>query len=106
MRRVFVCFLLLTLSTLSPIEAAPKRAHYEIYWQERNGEIVLSSVCDNYRYGSIDYRGCRAQAKQHFKSQCRSYRHKEENAGGALRKRYQGKRQRFCRAASQFGTVN
>lgn len=106
MERFVVYLLLFSLSMLSPAMAAGKTIYYKLYWRERNGEIVLSSVCDNYRYGSIAYRGCRAQAKKHFKSKCRTYRLKEENAGGALRERYHLKRQRFCRAASQFGAVN
>jgi hypothetical protein len=100
--------LLLTLSLLMApaLEAAPEAKHYKLYWRERNGEILLSTVCDNYAYGSIAYRGCRAQAKRHFGDKCRDYRNKEKNSSGVLRKRYRNKRQRFCHADSQFGAVD
>jgi len=91
---------------LSVAEAASKKIHYKLYWRVQNGNIVLSSVCDNYGYGSIAYRGCRAQAKHYFKQQCRRYRDKEQQSSGVVQLRYRGKRQRFCLAASEFGAVN
>lgn len=106
MTRILLFPLLFALCASSPAEAAAKKIHYKLYWRERGGEVVLSTVCDNYGYGSIAYRGCRAQAKHHFEEQCRVYRHKEEHSSGALRERYLGERRRFCHAASQFGAVN
>lgn len=87
-------------------EAAHKTPHYKLYWRTRGGEIVLSSVCDNYGYGSIAYRGCRAQAKHFFERQCTRYLDKERHSSGTLQARHRRKRQRFCHAASAFGAVN
>lgn len=44
-----------------------------VFWyQLANNRIDTSSVCDNYRAGSLIYRDCRKAARQHFKAQCSS----------------------------------
>lgn len=99
-------FLLFALCVPLMAEAGHKTPHYKLYWRTRGGEIVLSSVCDNYGYGSIDYRGCRAQAKHFFERQCTRYQDKERHSSDVIQARYRRKRQRFCHAASAFGAVN
>lgn len=42
-------------------------------WEETNGTIDHSSVCQNYRKGSLIYRDCRKGAKQALKNMCGSY---------------------------------
>lgn len=106
MKRTPFSFLFFFLLLQAPADAASKHEHYKLYWRERDGEILLSTVCDNYGYGSIAYRGCRAQTKHHFEAQCQRYREKEKYAGGEPRLRYRRLRRRYCRAASLFGPVN
>lgn len=43
-------------------------------WTEVNGAIDWSSVCSNYRSGSIEYRDCRKGAKVAFKNMCNGHR--------------------------------
>lgn len=50
-----------------------KRVSGRFEWIEVNGEIDLSSVCQNYRHGSFIYRDCRKGAKVAFNNMCGSY---------------------------------
>lgn len=40
------------------------------YYQQQNNRIDTSSLCNNYRPGSLIYRDCRKAAKAYFKRQC------------------------------------
>jgi hypothetical protein len=66
---------------------------YVATWQVANNDVDSSSVCLNYRRGSIEYRECRKGAKQWFKDQCRS------TGGNEAAKR------RYCSAASSFNPM-
>lgn len=66
---------------------------YIATWQVVDNDIDASSVCLNYRRGSIEYRECRKGAKQWFKNQCRG-------AGNS-----ETARQRYCSAASSFSPM-
>lgn len=66
---------------------------YLANWQVVGNEIDSSSVCLDYRRGSIEYRECRKGAKQWFKDECRATRH-----GDAAHRRY-------CSAASSFSPM-
>lgn len=68
------------------------RSAYLATWDVNGNDIDHSSVCNNYRPGSIDYRECRKGAKRWFKDQCR------KNSDGAARSRY-------CSAASSFSPM-
>jgi len=94
------------LFLVSPPSEAAKRKKQPLRWSERNGEIVLDSVCNDFAYGSIDYRECRSATHQLFEDRCREYRAAADQAGGALREANQEKRDMYCTAASQFGAVN
>lgn len=65
---------------------------YLATWQIVDNDIDASSVCMNYRRGSIEFRECRKGAKQWFKTQCRG-----ANAEDA--------RRRYCSAASSFSPM-
>jgi len=107
MKRLLLVFLLSSLISPIPVAmAAHKQPHYKMYWRVRNGEIAINTVCDNYGYGSIAYRGCRAQAKRYFEKRCQAYKNKESQSSGSLSQRYHRKRLRFCHAATQFGAVD
>jgi len=104
-------FLLVLFTSLlflvSPLtEAAKPKKQQSLRWSERDGEIVLDSVCEEFAYGSLDYRECRAATKRLFEERCSEYRAAADKAGGALRESNQQKRDMYCTAASQFGAVN
>lgn len=101
---VFVIALLLLL--VSPLSEAAKPKKKTLRWIESEGEIVLDSVCEEFAYGSLDYRQCRTATKRLFEIRCREYGEAAEHAGGALREAHQQKRDMYCTAASQFGAVN
>jgi hypothetical protein len=99
-------FIVTLLLLVSPLSEAAKPKKKSLRWSEGDGEIVLDTVCEEFAYGSLDYRQCRAAAKRLFEERCRDYRESAERAGGALRESLQQKRDMYCVAASQFGAVN
>lgn len=66
---------------------------YLANWQVVGNEIDPSSVCMNYRRGSIEHRECRKGARQWFKDECRAVDH-----GDAAHRRY-------CSAAASFNPM-
>jgi hypothetical protein len=66
---------------------------YDAQWQVVGNQIDSTSVCSNYRRGSITFRECRKGAKQWFKDRCR--------ASGDDKSR-----QRYCSAASGFNPMS
>ncbi len=101
-----VVFFVVSLIFVSPFTEAAKPKKQPLRWSESDGEIVLDSVCDDFAYGSIGYRECRAAAKRLFEERCSEYRAAADNSGGAQRAANQRKRDMYCVAASQFGAVN
>ncbi len=70
---------------------------YEVRWKEdKQGQIIHSSVCWNYSKGSADFRGCRGQAQQLFKQRCSEAR-QNRNATKD--------REKFCNAASTYNPI-
>ena len=51
-----------------------KRIRGSFEWVEIDGEIDLSSICQNYKSGSFIYRDCRKGAKVAFNNMCKSYK--------------------------------
>lgn len=105
MKQALVLFVVL-LFLVAPLSEAAKPKKKPLRWSESDGEIVLDTVCEEFAYGSLDYRRCRAAAKRLFEERCRDYRESAARAGGALRESLQQKRDMYCEAASQFGAVN
>lgn len=65
--------LLISISMLiAPLaaNAADFEKTYYIKWKEQDGKIIYSTVCYDYKKGSIDFRNCRKQAQQFFKKTC------------------------------------
>jgi hypothetical protein len=71
---------------------------YLATWHVINDDIDSSSVCLNYKRGSIDYRECRKGAKQWFKDQCQQAGRGAGEGGGITKRRY-------CSAASTFSPM-
>lgn len=105
MKRTVVLVITL-LFLVSPLSGAAKPKKKPLRWSESDGEIVLDSVCEEFAYGSLDYRQCRSAAKHLFEERCSEYQSAADKAGGALRESNQQKRDMYCTAASQFGAVN
>lgn len=51
-----------------------KRTGGNFRWTEVNGAIDWSTVCSNYRSGSLEYRDCRKGAKVAFRRMCSGHR--------------------------------
>lgn len=77
-----------------------------VKWKERGGRIAHDSVCYNIKYGSIEYRKCRKQAKAYFKKQCRNYSEKYRDAKYPYRLEYEKQKSKFCLAARTFQIVS
>lgn len=74
-----------------------KQPVYRITWIENNSRIDYRSVCLSYGFGTVKYRGCRAQAKIYFVSQCKNL-----TANNASERQ----RSKFCHASSQFNPIS
>lgn len=94
------------LFLFSPLTEAAKPKKKPLRWIESDGVIVLDSVCEEFAYGSLDYRECRAAAKRLFEERCSNYSASVDRSGGKLRETNKQKRDMYCSAASQFGAVN
>lgn len=105
MKNVLPVLILLFLFT-APLADARKIKKQPLPWHEAHGEIMLDSVCDDFAYGSLDYRECRASTLHLFEERCREYREKADHSGGTRREEYWRQRDKYCTAASQFGPVN
>jgi len=87
---------------------------YRLRWKEQtktttsgsethtNKIIVNDSVCYNYRKGSIEYRGCRKQARKHFRKKCKFFKEKYRSTQSPYDEEYKIKRDMFCLAGSNF----
>ncbi|RMO97718.1 hypothetical protein ALQ33_00796 [Pseudomonas syringae pv. philadelphi] len=69
-----------------------RKRTYRAEWVITDNQIDDTSVCRNWRGGSIEYRECRKGAKVYFKEQCKRL---AESAS----------RQRYCSAASGFSPL-
>lgn len=69
-----------------------RKRTYHAEWIVTDAQIDGTSVCHNWRRGSIEYRECRKGAKVYFKEQCKRL---AESAT----------RQRYCSAASGFNPL-
>ncbi|MCS3469293.1 hypothetical protein M2401_003031 [Pseudomonas sp. JUb42] len=78
-----------------------KRTYFAQWLVEAN-RIDDSSVCGNYRRGSVEYRECRKGAKVYFRDQCQSWGKRWDQSGGVGSKVAQ---ERFCSAASNFNPI-
>ena len=71
----------------------------EVYIKKR---ILNDSVCYNYPEGSIEYRGCRRQARKHFREKCDFYKDKYRSTKKPYNEDYKVNRDMFCSAGSSF----
>lgn len=78
-----------------------KRTYFAQWLVEAN-RIDDTSVCSNYRRGSIEYRECRKGAKVYFRDQCREWGKRWEQNAAAVSRSAQ---ERFCNAASTFNPM-
>lgn len=95
MKNVLLIIIAASLST-SVLASKPAK-EYHVKWKEGSGKIIHSSVCYNYKSGSIDFRRCRSQAKKHFKAQCYYYKSNSSDSKDI--------RDKFCRAANSFNPI-
>lgn len=75
---------------------------YAAEWAINDNRIEGSSVCANYRRGSIEYRECRKGAKVYFREKCREWG-KRWNADH--RDSSKAIEQRFCSAGDGFNPL-
>lgn len=75
---------------------------YAAQWTIADNRIEGSSVCANYRRGSIEYRECRKGAKVYFREKCREWgsRRSQQRSDAS-----QALEQRFCSASNGFNPL-
>jgi hypothetical protein len=95
MKKTLSIIIAVSFST-SVLASKPAQTHH-IKWNEDSGKIIHSTVCYNYKPGSIDYRRCRSQAKKHFKAQCKYYKSNSSDSKDS--------RVKFCSAANSFNPI-
>lgn len=81
--------------------AAPAASYTYTNWTIDN-----SSVCNNYKYGSVIYRDCRSGALEFFRDQCEKHKQTVENLGVNTPEVTRHEKDMFCHAASTFSPVN
>ena len=91
--------LLLAISTAA--NASPP-ANYTY----NNWIIDNSTVCNNYKYGSVIYRDCRSGALEFFREKCDQLKEQVENLGMNAPEITRHQKEMFCHAASTFTPVN
>lgn len=80
-------------------ETKTTRSGGEVYVKKR---IVNESVCFNYPEGSIEYRGCRKQARELFREKCDFYKEKYRSTKSPYNEDYKVEKDMFCTAGSTF----
>lgn len=75
---------------------------YAAEWTVNNNRIDGSSVCANYRRGSIEFRECRKGAKVYFREKCREWGKRRDKDGSEAS---QATQERFCSAGDGFNPL-
>lgn len=75
---------------------------YAAEWTINNNRIDGTSVCANYRRGSIEYRECRKGAKVYFREKCREWAQRRDRNGNNAS---QAAQERFCSASGGFNPL-
>lgn len=75
---------------------------YAAEWAINDNRIEGSSVCTNYRRGSIEYRECRKGAKVYFREKCREW---GKRSGTDRSDSSKAIEQRFCSAGEGFNPL-
>ncbi len=75
---------------------------YAAEWAINSNRIDGSSVCANYRRGSIEYRECRKGAKVYFREKCREWGKRRDRDGSDASQTVQ---ERFCAAGEGFNPL-
>jgi len=78
---------------------------HPISWKQQGHNIILDSVCYNYKKGDIVYRRCRSEAKIHFKKQCAIFTRKYKYTKEPYNQEYEKKMDMYCYAARTFRPV-
>ncbi|PVZ20066.1 hypothetical protein SAMN05660463_00745 [Pseudomonas sp. URIL14HWK12:I9] len=84
------------------IDSWDHRQRYLAHWSISDNSIDGTSVCDNHRRGSIEYRECRKGAKVFFREQCRSWASRASDDGQPWSERMKA---RYCSADSAFSPL-
>lgn len=84
------------------IDSWDHRQRYLAHWSISDNAIDGSSVCDNQRRGSIEYRECRKGAKVFFREQCRGWARRAGSDGEPWSERMKA---RYCSADSAFSPL-
>jgi hypothetical protein len=71
-------------------------------YSEKNGKIVLDSICADHKAGSRAYRGCAAKADQWLDGQCQKYRGLFTSSDSGTAQRYRHEYYKFCDAAEAW----
>lgn len=96
---------LLLLLLFAGTAQAAKEPIYKIRWQQRDNRILFETVCYDQGYGTIEYRQCRGQAQQYFRTQCERSREKVRRLGVRAGEADIARQHMFCDAASRFTPV-
>lgn len=76
---------------------------YAAEWAINNNRIDGTSVCANYRRGSIEHRECRKGAKVYFREKCREWGKRRDRDGSDASQAVQ---ERFCSAGDGFNPLS
>jgi len=74
----------------------------EVYWKERDGAILLETVCFNYSEESKENKGCRRLAIKKFREECGRYQKLYHDSRPYYDEDYRRQMEKYCAAANDF----
>lgn len=106
MKKIFLILALSVPFSATFAESIPQKPPISYKYDTAAWTIDNSSVCYNYKYGSVIYRNCRSYAVEYFTKQCDKYKNILDNKGRNASSEEQNMESMFCHAASTYSPVN
>lgn len=99
-----IALVLLIASSFVLAESIPEKP--PISYTYTDFVIDNSTVCQNYKRGSVIYRNCRSYALEFFRDKCDSFTREVENLGNNAPSTTTNSKSMFCHAASSYTPIN
>jgi len=106
MKKLFMALAITSACSTSFAESIPEKPPISYNYDTASWSIDNSSVCFNYKYGSVIYRNCRSYAVEYFSEQCDKYKSILDNKGRNASQQEENMKSMFCHAASTYSPVN
>ncbi len=102
MKKLALVLLITSFSVMA--ESIPEKP--PISYSYTNWEIDYSTVCQNYKRGSVIYRNCRSYALEFFRDQCDDFTRQVDNYGSNASVQTIKHKDMFCHASASYTPIN